>query len=235
MAYSIKGFNPATFIDWEGKLACVIYLAGCNFRCRYCHSHSLIFEPDLLPDISFEQIRQFLQEKKGWLDGVIIGGGEPTLYEDLFFLLKEIKDFKFLIKLDTNGSNPQIIKQLLAKGLVDYIAMDIKAPLEIKRYESVVGVEVDINKIKTSIDILLNSKIDYEFRTTVVPTLLTQQDILKISQSISGAKKYVLQQFNPKDALDDEMSKVIPYPLAELTKCAELAKEFVRDSFVRGK
>lgn len=234
MKYPIKGFNPHTFIDWEGKLACVIYLPGCNFRCGFCHSSSLVLRPQLYPNIPFEHIKKFLKEKKDWIDAVIIGGGEPTLYNGLTSLLMEIKRFSVLIKLDTNGTNPNLFKDLIEQKLVDYIAMDIKAPLEKEKYSQVVNSQVDIDLIKESIRILMSSGVDYEFRTTIVPSLLEIKDILAIAKYISGAEKYVLQQFDPKDTLDENMSTLKPWLPEELQRISKLLKEFVKDSFVRG-
>jgi len=234
MTYPIKGFNPNTFIDWEGKLACVIYLPGCNFHCPFCHSSSLIFDSYKLPNVPLEHIERFLESKKGWIDSVIIGGGEPTLHDDLPRLIRELKMFPVSIKLDTNGTNPGMLSGLITDGLVDYVAMDVKAPLYKEKYEQVVGQQVDINKIKESINILLTCGVDYEFRTTVVPSLLTRGDIIKIARDLNGAQRYILQQFNPKDTLDKEISKLKPYPAEELKKCAELVKEFVKASSVRG-
>ncbi len=234
VAYPIKGFNPNTLIDWEGKLASIIYLPGCNFRCPFCHSSRLVLEPQLIPSIPFKEIKQFLKQKKGWIDGVVIGGGEPTLYEDLASLLKEIKDLGLLVKLDTNGTKPELIQKLIAQKLIDYIALDIKAPLERQKYELAAGGSVDIDKIKKSIEILLKRDINYEFRTTVVRSLLAREDILEIARSLPGAKRYILQQFNPKDTLDRKMSEIKPYLIEELKKMAQFAKEFVQDCFVRG-
>lgn len=234
MTYPIKGFNPHTFIDWDGKLACVIYLPGCNFRCSFCHSSVLVTAPESLKTVPFEHIERFVKGKKGWIDAMIIGGGEPTLYKQLPELLKEIKKMKLLIKLDTNGSNPEMIENLISQGLVDYIAMDIKAPLDSAKYEQAAGTFVDINAIQKSIDILLNNKVDYEFRTTVVPAFIERADIISIAQSISKAKKYILQQFDPKDIMDKSLSTVKPYSLEMLNQMACLAREFVKNCSVRG-
>jgi len=234
MTYPIKGFNPNTFIDWEGKLACVIYLPGCNFHCPFCHSSSLIFDSYKLPNVPLEHIEQFLKSKKGWIDSVVIGGGEPTLHNDLPQLIQELKRFPVSIKLDTNGTNPGMLRRLIADGLVDYVAMDVKAPLHTEKYEQVVAQQVDISRIKESIAILLTGGVDYEFRTTVVPGLLTRGDVINIARDLNGAKRYILQQFNPKDILDKELVKLKPYPAEELKKCAELVREFVKSSSVRG-
>ncbi|MFH2138621.1 MAG: anaerobic ribonucleoside-triphosphate reductase activating protein [Candidatus Omnitrophota bacterium] len=234
MDYTIKGFNPSTFIDWEGKLSSVIYLPGCNLRCPFCHSSSLVTGDDSLPDVPFQDIKDFFEEKRGWIDGVVIGGGEPTLHKNLCALLTDIKKEGLLVKLDTNGTNPDVIRDLIDYKLVDYIAMDIKAPLDQQKYEKAVGGAVDINKIRESIAILLASDIDYEFRTTVVPAFINREDILSISSTIGGAKRFVLQQFNHKDTLDPEMLKVKPYNPDELKVLAKIGQEHVKSCFVRG-
>jgi len=234
MTYPIKGFNPHTFIDWEGKLAAVIYLPGCNFRCPFCHSSSLVLKPESLTTIPFEHVERFLDEKEGWIDAVIVGGGEPTLYSQLPLLLKDIKNMDLLVKLDTNGTNPLMLKDIIDKQLVDYVAMDIKAPLNKDKDERITRMEVDIEAIRRSIKILLDSGIDHEFRTTVVPTFIESKDIMNIAQEISGAPKYVLQQFDPQDTLDKTMWEIKPYSVEILRKNALLASEFVKKCLVRG-
>ncbi|MBU4304439.1 MAG: anaerobic ribonucleoside-triphosphate reductase activating protein [Candidatus Omnitrophica bacterium] len=235
MGYPIKGFNPHTFIDCEGKLACVIYLSGCNFRCPYCHSKALVCESDNeLGKVPFEQIELFLQEKEGWIDAVVIGGGEPTLYAQLPALLNDLKRNGLFVKIDTNGTNPQMLRHIIKEKLVDYVAMDVKAPLEPEKYHKASGSNIDLSLIKESIDIIMHSGIEYEFRTTVVPTLLDSADIVKIARLLRGAEKYVLQQFSPKDTLDISFMQVKPYTADELKKMRSLVKEFVKNCFVRG-
>lgn len=232
--HPIKGFNPHTFIDWEGKIACVIYLPGCNFKCPFCHSSDLVLNPETLESVDYTYIKSFFKEKKGWIDGVVIGGGEPTLYKHLATLAEDIKNRGLLVKLDTNGTNPEVLKDLIDKKLVDYIAMDVKAPLNTQMYSKVTGSNVDVVNIKQSIDIISNSGVDYEFRTTVVPLFLTRTDIVNIAQMLKGAKRYILQQFAPKDTLDKSMAEVKPYKPDELKQLAQLGSEFVKHCFVRG-
>lgn len=232
--YSIKGFNPHTFIDWEGKVACVIYLPGCNFKCPFCHSSGLVVNPQELTSVPLEHIERFIKEKQGWVDAVVIGGGEPTLTAELPLLLQEFKSLNILIKLDTNGTNPKMLEELIARDLVDYVAMDIKAPLEKDKYEFVVKSPVRIEDIRKSIGVLMETGIDYEFRTTVVPELLREQDILQISRIISGANLYVLQQFSPKDTLDPALAELKPYSQEKLKKFAQICGEYVKKCIVRG-
>ena len=232
--YSIKGFNPSTFIDWEGKIASVIYLPGCNFRCPMCHSSSLVLDSENLNDVPFENVEKFLVERKQWIDAVVIGGGEPTLHKNLCKLLTEIRKRDLLIKIDTNGSSPHVIRDLIDYNLVDYIAMDIKAPLNPQDYNKATGGYTDMDSIRESIAILLASSIDYEFRTTVVPTFISREDILSIAHDIGGARLYVLQQFNSKETLDQKLSDVTGYSPDKLNMMAKLAGEHVKECFVRG-
>ncbi|MCK4994449.1 MAG: anaerobic ribonucleoside-triphosphate reductase activating protein [Candidatus Omnitrophica bacterium] len=232
--HPIKGFNPHTFLDWEGKIACVIYLPGCNFKCPFCHSSELVINPETIANVDYAYIKDFFKEKKGWIDGVVIGGGEPTLYKNLPDLLRDIKNKGLLVKLDTNGTNPMVLKQLIDEKLLDYVAMDIKAPLDTQLYAKVTASNVDVISIKQSIDLLMSRDIDYEFRTTVVPCFLQKKDMLAIVKAIKGAKKYILQQFDPKDTLDKSMATVKPYLPDELKQFAQLVSEFVKQCYVRG-
>ena len=234
MVHPIKGFNPHTFLDWDGKIACVIYLPGCNFKCSFCHSSDLVTVPESLDTVDYEYIRGFFREKRGWIDGVVIGGGEPTLYEELSSLLRDIKNEKLLTKLDTNGTNPKVLEKLVDENLLDYVAMDIKAPLDTRMYSSITASDADVISIKQSIDLLMSSDIDYEFRTTVVPCFLQGKDILSIAQTIKGAKRYILQQFSPKDTMEKSMSEVKPYSADEIKQFAQMASEFVKNCFARG-
>ena len=234
MAYPIKGFNPHTLIDWEGMLASVIYLPGCNFRCPFCHSSVLVLDPDSLTTVPFEHIERYIREKDGWIDAMVIGGGEPTLYKHLPALLNDIKNLGLKIKIDTNGTNPQMLSAVMEQGLVDYIAMDVKAPLEKSKYSRATIVPVDIEALSRSIELLIKSNLDYEFRTTVVPAILDKTDIVEIARTISSAKKYVLQQFDPADVMDDNFTKVKPYTPDMLKSMACLAGEFVKNCIVRG-
>jgi len=189
----IAGFQKFSLIDYPGKISAIIFTQGCNFRCPFCHNPELV-NPELFADTLDENsVLSFLKRRVAKLDGVVITGGEPLLQHDLVEFIERIKEIGYLIKLDTNGSYPEILKQLLAKNLIDYIAMDIKAPLE--KYPNVVKTDAYTEKIMESVKIILNSNIDYEFRTTVVKDLLTEDDLICIAKLIRGAKRYVLQKF----------------------------------------
>lgn len=228
----IKGVHKTTLIDYPGKIASIIFLAGCNFRCPYCQNPSLVKDHEELPTMPEKDALEFLRGRKKWLDGVCISGGEPTLNKELPEFLRKIKNMKLLIKLDTNGTNPQMLKELLDEKLLDYIAMDIKAPPE--RYEEVVKAKVDLEKIKKSVEIIRNSGVDYAFRTTVVPGLLNSEDIKKICSWLRGSKRYYLQQFRNHVTLDASFRKVAPYRREEMLKYHNMVKDNFEVCEVRG-
>jgi len=228
----IKGFIKNTLLDWDGRIASVIFLAGCTFRCPMCHSPHLVQRPGEIEPVSINYIMDFMKGNREWIDGLVITGGEPTLEPGIIDLLKLLEHNDVPVKLDTNGSRPEALEQILQAGLIEAAAMDIKAPRE--KYNLVAGVEVDIAAIERSIRLLMESKIEYEFRTTVCPGFHTDDDIEAMARWITGAKRYVLQNFRPKDCLDPAMEKVQPYPIAELQSFAERARKHVASCAVRG-
>ena len=198
----IKGLQKTTLIDYPDKVACTIFTFGCNFHCPYCHNPELVIE-DGTKEIPQEEILKFLEERKDFFDGVCVTGGEPTLHIDLSELLKKIKKLGLAVKLDTNGTNPEMVEQLIKDKMVDYIAMDIKAPL--KKYEQVVKEKVDLEKIKKSVELTKNSGIDYEFRMTVPPETFDEKDFAEIGKWLKGAKKFYLQKFKGIKTLDKRL------------------------------
>ena len=206
----IGGFQKVSLIDYPGMISAIIFSQGCNFRCSYCHNPGLV-DPDLfVPCLKEKDVLDFLQTRRGKLDAVAITGGEPTIQNNLKPFIKQIKKIGFAVKLDTNGSKPQVINALLAEKLLDYIAMDNKAPLE--KYEKIVNVPVSPESIKESIKIILRAKIPYEFRTTVVQSQLDEKDILNIAKLISGAGHYVILNFVPANTLDKIFLKEKSHP-----------------------
>lgn len=189
------GLQELTLIDYPGKIAATVFTIGCNFRCYYCHNPELVLPEKIktTPILSDQDILNFLQSRKGLLQGLCITGGEPTLQNYLPNFIQRVKDLNFLVKLDTNGSNPGMLKELTRGKLLDYIAMDIKSP-QVK-YALVAGVEINSKDIQESINLIRQSSIEYEFRTTVAPGL-TAQDILEIVPLIEGADNYYLQTFH---------------------------------------
>lgn len=195
----IKGFMKSSFVDYPGRVCSVIFIGGCNFRCPYCHNPEIVFsKTDTIP---FDQVLKYLQNRKRVVESVCITGGEPLLWKELPLLVKKLKQHNFSIKIDTNGINPTMLSQLINSKSVDFISMDIKAPL--KKYEKVTKVSTDIDKICDSIKLIMNSGVGYEFRTTVHSELLNRQDILRIAEELRGAKRLVLQEFKFSRSLID--------------------------------
>lgn len=188
----IGGLQKLTLIDYPGKIACTIFTIGCNFRCHYCHNPELVWPEKHPTAILPEQILEFLKERKKWLEGVCICGGEPLLQSDIIDFVREIKNLGFAVKIDTNGSQPAVMQELISKNLVDYWAMDIKAPIE--KYESVIGVPFNQEAFQQSMHLLMKNDVDYELRTTVLPQF-TDEDIQQIKKLATGAKKFILQPF----------------------------------------
>jgi pyruvate formate lyase activating enzyme len=231
MGIPIKGVEKLSVIDYPGKSCAVVFLAGCNFRCPYCQNPDLIKRPGSLPDIKGEEVLDFLRERRKWLDGVSISGGEPCLQKGLPEFLRKVKEEGFLVKLDTNGSRPDMLERLLKEGLVDYIAMDIKAPLE--DYERVTGVKVKRSDIKRSADIIMKSGVEYEFRTTVVPGLFRKGDMERIGKWLEGAERFFVQQFRPGVTLDRSFQKGSAFSEKELDGLAVVARRYFRHAGVR--
>ncbi len=234
----IRGFFEMSLIDWDGRITSVIFLPGCNFRCGFCHNSGLVLKPEALPYYSLEGILEYMIEHKDFIDGITVTGGEPTLQKNLPLALKAFKDNGFLIKLDTNGTNPEMLGQLINYRLVDYVAMDLKAPLLPEMYSKITGCKVTIDRVKESLEMLKaaaekNPSFDYEIRTTVVPDYLGDPEILAMAQSLRGHRKWVLQQFVAKDLLNPEFSKITPYSEEKMQSLVGLAKRFV-PAFGRG-
>lgn len=185
------GLQKLTLLDYPQKIACTVFTVGCNFRCPFCHNNSLV--SNNVEEISTEQILAFLRKRKPVLEGMCLTGGEPLLQKDVAEFLAEVKKIGYLVKLDTNGANPQKLKQLVESGLVDYVAMDVKNSLE--RYNQTAGVNVDLDAICQSVEYLKSGAVDYEFRTTVTDNLHTEKSIEQMGKWLTGAKVVYLQQF----------------------------------------
>ncbi len=227
----IKGIQKISMIDYPGKVACTIFFGGCNFRCPFCHNYSLVLEPNQQPNIPEEEFLSFLESRKKWLDGVCLTGGEPLL-SNIKPLIKKIKQKGFLVKLDTNGYMPNKLQELIDEKLLDYVAMDVKASP--KKYSLACGIKININKIQESINIIRASKIDYEFRTTIVPKLHTRDDLMIIGEWLEGSKRYVLQQFRPNfGTLDPNFKKEVPYPPSKIHEFADMLKPYFDEVIVR--
>lgn len=231
----IGGLQKTTLIDYPKKIACTVFLIGCNFRCPFCYSAELVLPEKIKkqPRISEKDFFNFLKERREYLEGVVICGGEPTIHSDLSDFLSKIKKLGYAIKLDTNGSNPQMIRKLISLNLIDYLAMDIKAPLKKEKYQKSNGVKIDLEKIKESINIIKKSNIDYEFRTTVVPTIHTLEDIKQMANDIAPAKRYFLQNFRSEKTLDKNFLKIKPFSEYDLQKIVEEIKNLFEECKVR--
>lgn len=225
----IAGFQKVTLLDFPGLVACTVFIGGCNFRCPFCHNADVV-EEQTGDEFSKEEILAYLKKRKGVLDGVCVTGGEPLLYPETLDFMREIKNLGFKIKLDTNGSVPIRLKEAVAAGLCDYVAMDIKNTLE--KYPLTAGGPVNTEKIKESVAFLLSGAVPYEFRTTVVKELHTKDDILKISEEIFGASKWYLQQFVDSGKLIG--SGFSAYSPSELEDFAAAARKNIPEIYVRG-
>lgn len=220
----INGFTGLSLIDYPDKISSIIFTSPCNFRCPFCQNSNLIEKNDDVIQDFF--VLNEISKRKNFIDGVVVTGGEPTLQEDLENFLFKIKEMGLKVKLDTNGYLPDIIENLIQKKLVDYVSMDIKTSFE--KYSSACGVYVDIKKIQQTIKIIMNSDLDYDFRTTCVPGLVNKEDILKIGEFVKDAKLYIFQQFNNENAYSDEYKKIVPYSEKEIEEFTEIIKKFVK-------
>lgn len=218
----IGGFQKTTLLDYPEKIAALVFTQGCNFRCGYCHNPELL-QAGHCKFISESYIFNFLKTRQGKLDGVVITGGEPTLQDGLYDFIKRIKELNFSVKLDTNGTNPNILERLINDRMLDYIAMDIKAPFE--KYENITNTKVNKEAVRKSIKLIMESSINYEFRTTVIKSQLSFKDFEKIGKLIQGAKKYYLQKFVPSKIFDDKLKYEKSYTDEEfMLICGNLMK-----------
>lgn len=245
----IKGIVPLTTVDYKGKAASTIFLQGCNFRCPFCHNPELV---PIMPSgevLSEKEILGYLSGQKGWIDAICISGGEPTLHKGLPEFIRKLKARRLLVKLQTNGTNPQMLKALLKENLLNYISMDIKAPKE--KYALLSGTNPDMDKLQESIDAIMSAancppnpqarqdmqnasgSADYSFHTTVSPEL-SIEDIKSIGLWLNGAKRYVLQQFRPEKTLDEAYEKRAPHAKETLQKMADSVKSNFKEVIVEG-
>jgi pyruvate formate lyase activating enzyme len=219
----IKGFIEASFIDWPRKVASVVFLPSCNFRCPFCHNSGLILSPEEFEDFSLDGVMEEIEGNAGFIDGVVVTGGEPTVSKGFFDLLEEFRLMGVPVKLDTNGSRPELLEKALKNDLVAAVAMDIKAPLTLEEYSSAAGREIDINAIKESINLLVAANVEVYFRTTVVPVLHDESSVRRIKQEIQG-HRLILQNFRPAEALDPEFRKMMPFGLEDFDKLKIVAE-----------
>ena len=221
----IGGVVKNSFVDYPGKIACTIFTIGCNYNCWYCHNSHLLSSKDKVDE---NKVLEFLRERKNWLDGVVVSGGEPTLQPDLEEFIKKIKNMGYPVKLDTNGSNFDVLKRLVDNKLVDYVAMDIKAPFD--KYKNITQTDVNIENVKKSIEFLKSGQVDYEFRTTFSPDL-TVDDIENICKEIKGAKNYSIQKYR---VVEYNKINMKPKNHEEHIRAREVAKKYVQNVLVKG-
>ena len=204
----IGGLQKISLIDYPGRISAIVFTQGCNFRCPYCHNPELVDPAQYGPILSEEEVISFLEKRRGKLDAVTVTGGEPTLQPDLDRFLQEIKGMGYLTKIDTNGSNPDVLERLIRGRLVDYLAMDVKGPLQ--KYERIANVKVETAKIRRSIELITASGIEHEFRTTVVRSQLDNEDLIATAELLKKGL-YVLQSFVPAKSLDHKFLTEISY------------------------
>lgn len=228
---SIKGFLRTSMLDWPGRICSVLFLGGCNFRCPYCHNPDLVEIKDPMDVISWKRVRGYLNERRGWIDGVSVTGGEPTLHLDLDILLGEIKEMGLTVKMDTNGSRPAALKKLLGQGVLDGIAMDVKTSMQ--KYPDLVRRKVDTEDIRESIGLIKGCGLEHEFRCTLVPGLVDLPDLKSIAALIDGAQGLVLQQFRSDITLDPSYAGLKAFPDEKLREWADIISQWVPTT-VRG-
>jgi len=202
----IGGFQKFSLADFPGKICAIVFSRGCNFRCPYCHNPELVDPKRYAPEIPQEEVLRFLGLRRGRLQGVVVSGGEPTLHDDLPAFLAEIRKLGFAVKLDTNGSNPEALEGLIRESLLDYVAMDIKAPLA--AYPRIAGAPVSAEDIERSVRLVIGSGLPHEFRTTYESSLLSTRDMEAIAEIVRGCESYVVQSFRPSGALDPAMRRL---------------------------
>ncbi|MCX7831768.1 MAG: anaerobic ribonucleoside-triphosphate reductase activating protein [Actinobacteria bacterium] len=215
-------------LDWPGKLASTVFLAGCNFRCPYCHNFELVIDHEKYEDIDVDNLVSYLVSRKLWVEHIVVTGGEPTISPGISGFLKMLKESGLKVKLDTNGSRPKVLKKLINDGLVDFIAMDIKGPIE--KYPEIVRAPVDLEAIYESIKtIIMSDGLEYEFRLTFVPGLLNVDDVVATAKKLKeiGAEKLVIQQFQNSSTLDESLRTRSPLPRRYLEDAVQRIKGFM--------
>ncbi len=220
------GLQKTSLIDFPGKVSSVLFSVGCNLRCPFCHNGRLIVDPKP-PFLSDEDALKVLRSRKKYVDAVVVTGGEPAMNSDLPDFVRKLKGEGFSVKLDTNGFYPKVLKECLPS--LDYVAIDIKTSL--KKY-SLMGAH-DTSSLLTSIKMLIEGSVDYEFRCTVVPTIVTVEDILKMGETVKGAKRFAFQQFVPGGTLDKNFNNLKPYPAEVIRSFVEIMKKYVGEVVLR--
>ena len=227
----IAGLQKSSLVDYPSKIAAVVFTLGCNFRCPYCHNPNILTAVSTNKLFDEAAVFDFLKTRKGKIDAVVVSGGEPTLQKDIGDFFKKLKELGFLTKLDTNGSSPKILEYLIKEELLNYVAMDIKAPIE--KYKEIARVNIDTNNILKSIGILKNSKIGYEFRTTTVKSQLSFEDFENIGKMLCCTENYYLQKFKPDITLNPDFAKEKTYTDEEFLKIKTMLLKYIKNVYIR--
>lgn len=225
LQFDTRGLEKFSLVEWPGKITAIVFTGGCNFRCPFCHNPELVTDLAKTPVYPWEEIEKFLDQKVGWVDAIMITGGEPTIHRDLPQALNFIKAKGYATGIATNGSNPGMLRELIEQKLVDRVCMDIKSSWG--KYPEACGEKVDIEKIKESVELIMKSPVEYELKLTLVPGLVNKEDLSKIGESVKGAKKLTLQQFRPLKALDKDYENKVPYCKDDIMKFAKELESFV--------
>ncbi len=231
---NIASFQKFTLVDYPGKIATTVFTVGCNFRCPFCHNPELVVGAQIISGGSKieKEFFDFLKKRVGKLEAVCITGGEPTLQPDIIEFMKKIKEIGYLVKLDTNGTRPDVIRKSLKEKSVDYVAMDIKnSP---KNYNKTVNANVDMDRIRLSVDLIRNSEIEYEFRTTVVPGIHTYKDFEEIAKWLSGVKKYSLQVYRDFKILNPKLKERTIGKTLNLNKIKKIISKKINEVAIKG-
>jgi pyruvate formate lyase activating enzyme len=228
----IKGFQGTSVLDFPGRIASLVFYGGCNLSCGFCHNPTLIDDFDQYPDMPVEALLDALQQRVGFIDGVVISGGEPTLAPSLAATLMQIKQLGLAIKLDTNGLRPDVVADLLAKQLLDYVALDVKTAPE--RYGELHHRPVALGALAQTVELLRSGAVDYEFRTTCVPGLVEEHDIQSMAKLLHGGWRWILQQFVAEHAMDDAMRQYTAFSAQVLHGYADIARAHVAQVELRG-
>jgi pyruvate formate lyase activating enzyme len=231
---TIGAFIESSLIEWPGKIATAIALQGCNLRCPYCHSAPLVSARGG-ESVPLDAILAHFRKLRGWVDGTVVSGGEPLMHQGVRELIEAVRDEGLLVKLDTNGTFPDRLAELVSAGLVDYIAIDVKAPLDAGKYAWATGVNADVEAVRRSIAIALESGVPWEARTTLCPAVLTEEDLPVMARELARAPRWYLQQFRPKGCLDPAVMAVAPWTEEKLTQIHERCRRLAPGCLVRGR
>jgi len=229
----IVGFTETSLLDWHGRISAVLWIGGCDFTCPFCHNYRIANDDPELTPVPLEEISRTVRRKRDWYDGVVLTGGEPLMHPEIFGLCRQLKDLGQPVKVDTNGSFPYALRTLLESGLIDAVAMDVKAPLD-SRYSRAAGRQADVTPLRRTIRLLLESGVEHEFRCTLVPSLIRPDDIAAIAETLRGAQVVALQEYHHTRARVRGFSGERTYARSEVEAMAEVLKRSVSEVRIRG-